>query len=94
MTHDDAGPIYGPAKRALGQQRFNELVERMAHLEAMIRFALISVTMTAGRSRWTDDELDAIVTDARDVAASAIAFRNFLIELSDHWRAQRQELEP
>lgn len=86
-------PIYGPASRALGQERFEDLMMKIGELDGNVKFLLVSVSMIAGMREWTDDQLDALVQDSRDVKAAAARLSAFTIDLASKWRAQRQELE-
>jgi hypothetical protein len=93
MAEPDRGPIYGPASRALGAERFERVILGLGQLNAQVTLAVVSVSMIAGMREYADDQLDALVTDAQDVATAAIELATFLTTLAGDWKAQRQELE-
>lgn len=90
----EESPIYGPASRALGEERFHDLMQHFGTLQAQLQFLNLSVAITAGRREFSDEQLDCLIQDARDVKAAAATLGNFAIDLAEKWRAQRQELEP
>jgi hypothetical protein len=87
-------PTYGPADKALGKERFERLIRLTAELDANVKLMLISASIIAGRREFTDDQLDALEQDGRDISKAGAQLGAYVRELAGLWRAQRQELEP
>lgn len=82
-----------PERYALGAQRLESFIQAQAQLhgEAM------SLTMSlgyAGAAGYSDEALNAIETDARDVITAAHALADNARRLAREWRDQALESEP
>jgi hypothetical protein len=80
------------SRRQLGEQRLDRFVEGHARLQAMVLFATLTVQATPG-ARYSDEALEQMRADARDVLDAAKDFERGIRRLADEWQAQRQELD-
>lgn len=84
----------------INQQRMRlgeERLTRFTTAHAMVNAQLMFLTMAMGFARdqdWSDEFLDVLVHDARDVQKAAVELRKTVEEIAEHWRAQRQEHRP
>lgn len=85
-----ASPILGHQRAVLGAERFARFVEGHATLQAMAMFLLFSVSTTP-QIGYSDEALEALRQDARDVRQAAAKWARECDDLADHWQAQRQE---
>lgn len=82
-----------PERHALGQQRLEAFIQAQAQLHA----EAMSLTMSlgfAGLAGYSDEALDAVETDARDVLTAARALADNARRLAREWRDQALESEP
>lgn len=86
----EAGSVIGYQRARLGADRLTAIVEGHGKLQAMTMFLLMSV-MTVPQTGYTDEALDALREDARDVRQAAAEWAKTCERLADHWQAQRQE---
>lgn len=87
------GPILGHQRARLGAERFERFVAGHAELQAMALFLVIAAT-TVPQAKYSDEALEALREDARDVRAAAARWARSCEELADHWQAQREEHAP
>lgn len=88
----EAGPIIGHQRAALGAERFARFTEGHAKVQAMALFLVMSA-MTVPQAGYSDEALDSLREDARDVRKAAGQWARDCEQLADHWQAQRQERE-
>jgi hypothetical protein len=88
----DGGPILGLQRQRLGEERLERFTQGHATLQAMAMF-LVMTTMSVPQTGYTDEAIDALKQDARDVRQAAAQWARLCEELAEHWRAQRQEQE-
>lgn len=86
MTYLDA------RRRALGERRAEEHMAKLAYLQGMLNFSLIGIGYAKDQG-YSDEFLDAVQADADDIVEAAENYCAFIYELTEHWRAQRQEAE-
>jgi len=87
------GPILGAQAAALGAERFTRFTQGHAQVQAMSMFLIMSVS-TVPQTGYSDEALDALRQDARDVREVADRWAADCERLADHWQAQRQENQP
>lgn len=86
-------PILGRLRRELGERRLDAFVQGQASVQAMSLFLVMSMSV-APRAGYADDALAAVLQDIDDVRRASEQWCDDCAEIVNHWRAQRQELEP
>lgn len=90
MAGDDSSPIFDVQRERLGTERLERFVQGHAALQAMALFLVMSVN-TVPQVGYTDEAIECLIQDARDVRQAAATWARDCEELAQHWRAQRQE---
>lgn len=73
----------------LGRQRLEAFVQGHGEVQAMALFLVMAVT-TAPRAHYSDEALDALLSDAEDLRDVANRWADGCRELAEQWRRQRQ----
>lgn len=84
-------PLSG--RQLLAIQRLQKLIQAHGVLAGQMLWAMMSMTGTAALQTFSDEEIEIILKDAKDVEEAAKEFRDVIEEIAGDWRAQRQEVE-
>lgn len=77
----------------LGRRRMEEFFEAHSKLQFMTTMLTLSLASVPAAG-YSDEALEVLCTDAEDVRTAAGELTEWVNELADDWRAQRQEARP
>jgi hypothetical protein len=89
---DAAWDSFGPGDVKVGRQRMEEWFQRCGDLQANFTFMMMSIGV-ARSAGYSDEYIAALKQDADDVVEAAALLQDFVREMANDWKAQREEVE-